>query len=231
MLIDKYQGMTLKEMKQAKKDKANAKAKAYRDANKKPKKAKKTEAEKKEARAVYMKAYNITNRDKIAKQKKGYKLANKEKIAKTTEKYLENTKEERAIKAKVYNESNKENIAKRGKAYNEANNESILSKKKTYREANKETLAEKNKVYNESKKLPYNIVYCIPDYNGNGDNYAGVTNQPEIRMRGHKSDGRINTDKWYELERIVDRAEAEAKEKEYHSLGYHGDSQTWRQSA
>ena len=164
MLVDKYKGMTLKEMKQAKKDRS----KALRDANKKPKKPKpqKTEAE------------------------------------------IEAARENKKRNARIYYEANKERL---------------LAQKNEYRQANKEKIAKKDKEYKDARRLNYNIIYCIPNYDGKGGNYAGVTNQPEFRMKSHKSSGKLNIQDWFILDIVIDRTEAEASESAFHSQGYHGD--------
>ena len=169
----------------------------------------------KEERAVYMKAYN-----------KAYKEANKEKL-KAKRKANKENRSEAQIEAdleanraymKAYYQKNKD----KAKARYEANKEDILAKRPIYRKNTKEKRATQAKVYSESKKLSYNIVYCIPNYNGKGDNYCGVTNQPEARMRVHNTLGVLNTSEWYELGICNDRKEARDLEDAFHKLGYHG---------
>ena len=157
---------------------------------------KKWSQENKEKKAATKKAWELDNKDKVAEHKRRYRAKNKEKISEYKKSY--------------------------DKTYRAANKDALREYNSNYYEVNKETIDKNNKAYSDSKKLSYNLVYCIPNYDGLGSNYAGVTNQPDARMRNHKKDGKLNTDKWYELEGIVDRAEAEAKEKEYHKLGYHG---------
>ena len=119
-------------------------------------------------------------------------------------------------------ELRKEKARARAKAYYQANREKKIAKVKIYDEANKEKKRAYLKSYVETNKLPYNVIYCIPDYDGKGNNYCGVSHDPKNRMGSHKHNGKINTNKWYELDRVVDRTEALAKEKEYHLKGYHG---------
>lgn len=136
------------------------------------------------------------------------------------------TKEEKKEKKKAYNKAwylkNKEAHSKRCKEY-QANNKTEIA---AYKKANKDKIKVQNAVrgkrYREANKLKTNIVYCIPNYNGLGDNYCGVSNQPNIRMAKHKFDGKLNTSEWYELGRVIDRKEAEALESAFHELGYHG---------
>ena len=136
------------------------------------------------------------------------------------------TKEGKKERKKAYNKAwylkNKEAIAVRSKAYREANKTEIAA----YKEVNKDKIKVQNAIrgkrYREANKLKTNIVYCIPNYNGLGDNYCGVSNQPQLRMAKHKFDGKLNTSEWYELGKVTDRKEAEALESAFHELGYHG---------
>lgn len=131
-------------------------------------------------------------------------------------------KDKKKAYSKAYYKANKEEICAKQKIYNEANKEGIAATGKKWRLANKESVNARAKAHRESKKLPHTIVYCIPNYNGKGDNYAGVTDNPYMRMCKHKSVGRVNTDKWYVLEEIKCRKEALIIEARYHSEGYHG---------
>jgi hypothetical protein len=79
-----------------------------------------------------------------------------------------------------------------------------------------------NDGYRESKELPYIIIYCIDNYNGKGDHYVGITSNPFTRMINHKSEGKINTEEYIELDRADTRAEAEKLEAQYHARGYDG---------
>ena len=65
-------------------------------------------------------------------------------------------------------------------------------------------------------------MYCIPNYDGKGGNYAGVTNQPEKRMQRHTLDGKINTQDFFILDVKTDKLEAYASETALHGEGYHG---------
>ena len=93
---------------------------------------------------------------------------------------------------------------------------------KAYRAKNRDVFSQRNKARFELKKLPYNIVYCIPNYDNKGNDYCGVTNQPYYRMKNHRNTGKLNVSEWYELGKVVDRKEAEALEGAFHKLGYHG---------
>tara|TARA_R110000796_G_scaffold82986_1_gene181935 strand:+ start:290 stop:655 length:366 start_codon:yes stop_codon:yes gene_type:complete len=110
----------------------------------------------------------------------------------------------------------------RQKKYNLKNRDAINAKQRAKYQKNKEEAQARGIATYESNKLPYNIVYCIPDYNGKGDNYAGVTDNPLNRMAQHKYKGVLNTSEWYELGKVIDRREARALEDAFHKLGYHG---------
>lgn len=99
--------------------------------------------------------------------------------------------------------------------------------RKRYRVKNREKLNAEKIAYRKSVTLPYNIIYCIPNYDGKGNDYVGITNQPMIRMHSHKSLGKLNTGEYIELDRVDTRAEALILEAEYHDKGYHG-AQTGR---
>lgn len=175
MLVDKYKGMTLEEMKQAKK----ARSKAYKDANK----------------------------DSIAVKSKAYRAKNKEKT--------------RAY-GKARYEAKKEEILADNKVRYQNNRDVITAKQRIKYQKNKEQEQARGIANYKSNKLPYNIVYCIPNYNGKGDNYAGITDNPTNRMAQHKYKGVLNTSEWYELGKVEDRIEAKALENAFHKLGYHG---------
>ena len=95
-------------------------------------------------------------------------------------------------------------------------------KAKEHYEANKEELIEKQLARHRSHNLKCTIVYCIPNYDGLGNDYVGITKNLNNRIAKHKSLGKLNTDKWYILDLDFDRADARAIEKTYHLDGYHG---------
>tara|TARA_R110000796_G_scaffold147019_1_gene263751 strand:- start:229 stop:786 length:558 start_codon:yes stop_codon:yes gene_type:complete len=179
----------------------------------------------KEEKKEYMKAYRAKNKERIAKQEKEYKLKNKEKIAAQQKAYNEVNREKNNAVSRAYARANKDNRA----IYLEINKDKIAKRSKAYRVINKEKITKQGKVYRASKKLPYNIIYCIPNYDGLGNNYCGVTSRPDIRIKDHKSLGKVNTKDWFILDVVVDRAEALIKESEFHKLGYHGNVEETRQ--
>ena len=73
------------------------------------------------------------------------------------------------------------------------------------------------KKYHNSFKLPYHIVYLLPDHN-----YVGVTSNPTYRMGWHKNMANRNTDNWIELARFNTREEALEYEAAKHAVGYEG---------
>jgi len=76
--------------------------------------------------------------------------------------------------------------------------------------------------YHESKKLDYILVYIIKDYDGNGNNYCGITRNPFYRMKSHSFRGKLNTDKYEIVAKVETRVEALKIEASYHDRGYHG---------
>ena len=126
------------------------------------------------------------------------------------------------LKAKRYAKKEAKRVVR--EAYKEkvaASNEKKAAKSKAYNKANKSKKYKQNQAYKRDNTLPYNVVYCIPLYNGK-DNYCGVTNQPSLRMYKHKALGKLNVNEWYELGRCNDKKEALALERAFHKLGYHG---------
>ena len=108
------------------------------------------------------------------------------------------------------------------RAYYLANKAKIDANSREHYKANKDSLIEKQLARHRSHNLECTIVYCIPDYNGKGDDYVGITKNLNNRLAKHKSLGKLNTDKWYILDLDFNRAEARAIEKTYHLEGYHG---------
>ena len=154
-----------------------------------------------------MKAYREANKEKARAYDKAWRIANKEKVSEHNKKYSSKNKEKRAEYQRGYYQDNIQEIKDKSNS--------------TYA-SNKEAIRAKQKAYYETNKLPYTIVYSIPDYNGKGDDYCGVTSYPEHRMSGHKTKGRLNTDKWYTLDKVDKREDAMIIEAKYHSQGYHG---------
>lgn len=175
----------------------------------------------------------MTQEEKKAKKKeynKAYREAKKNGtfVAKTSLTAEERKANNKASKKK-WRDANQDKI----KAYTAANadkareastlwRENNQDKVKAYNEATRETRIAKMKARREAKKLPYYIVYCIPNYDGKGGNYAGVTNQPQKRMQAHILAGKVNTDDFFILDVKTDKLEAYASETAFHNKGYHG---------
>ena len=90
---------------------------------------------------------------------------------------------------------------------------------------NKLRIKQYDKYYKHQCKLPYWIVYQLP----NANNYIGQTNQPQLRMNNHKLNGR-NSDNWIELHRCNTLQEALTIEAQYHSLGYPGENTSYNRN-
>jgi len=66
-------------------------------------------------------------------------------------------------------------------------------------------------------------VYVIPDYDGLGNDYCGITSGPlRKRMVEHGILGKKNTDNGYIMKTLDCRKEALEFEKEQHAKGMHG---------
>ena len=123
------------------------------------------------------------------------------------------TKEER----KEYQKQWYQNNIERKKQYYLNNVTKILQQTKQRYEDNPECTKQYVKQWGKSLKLPYHIVYLLPDHN-----YVGVTNRPYFRMANHKTVHNRNTDNWTELAKFNTRKEALKCEAEYHAQGYEG---------
>ncbi len=113
--------------------------KEYREANKEKKK----ETDKQ---------YREANKEIIFEKKKQYREANKEAIVKHKKETYEANKEAILKQKKETYEANKEAILKRNKEYRKANKEAIAKRNKEYREANKEAILNREKEYRSKKK-------------------------------------------------------------------------------
>jgi hypothetical protein len=114
------------------------------------------------------------------------------------------------------------------KAYKKKNKEKVKAWSRSYYLANKEKVAKKQKIRKSKNTLEYSIVYCIPNYDGIGGNYCGVTNNIKSRMYNHKAAGRLNIKDWFILDIKTDRFEAEKSERQFHSNGYHGTREAYK---
>ena len=125
--------------------------------------------------------------------------------------------------AQKYYAANKERILAEGAKWKLENKEKLKEQSKEYYKENKERLLKGVKAYHESLKLPFVIVYCLPN---NDTPYAGVTRNPKKRMYRHKQGCVIrDTSEWFILDICETREEALKLEAEYHSKGYAGYNQ------
>lgn len=108
------------------------------------------------------------------------------------------------------------------RAYYEANKSKIADRATKRYEANREAIIDKQLARHRSHNLHCTIVYVIPNYDGEGNDYVGITKNLNNRLAKHKSLGKLNTDNWDILEIEFDRAKARELEKQYHSQGYAG---------
>ena len=116
----------------------------------------------------------------------------------------------------------KEKKAKYQSDYYKANKERILAEAKVRYQNNREALIERQLTYHRAQNLPCTIVYVIPNYDGLGNDYVGITKNLNNRLAKHKHLGKLNVDKWDILDIEYDRAKARELEKRFHTEGYHG---------
>ena len=79
---------------------------------------------------------------------------------------------------------------------------------------------EQAREYRKSLTLPYYIVYGLPY-----SMYAGITNQPKLRMRNHekRTDRKYRcTDEWFILDICKTKEDAIHSEKQHHENGWNG---------
>lgn len=108
------------------------------------------------------------------------------------------------------------------RAYYRANKEIIDARAKKRYQANREELIEKQLIRHRAQNLHCTIVYVIPNYDGLGNDYVGITKNLNNRLAKHRSLGKLNVDKWDILDVEYDRAKARELEREFHLNGYHG---------
>ena len=103
-----------------------------------------------------------------------------------------------------------------------ANKSKIVDRAKTRYKANREAIIDKQLARHRNHNLPCTIVYVIPNYDGLGNDYVGITKNIQNRLAKHKSLGKLNTKKWDILDIEYDRAKARELERDFHLNGYHG---------
>jgi predicted GIY-YIG superfamily endonuclease len=115
-----------------------------------------------------------------------------------------------------------EKKAKYTSNYYRANKETILAQAKVRYQNNREEMIAKQLDRHRAQNLPCTIVYVIPNYDGLGNDYVGITKNLNNRLAKHKHLGKLNVDKWDILDIEYDREKARLLEKEFHTKGYHG---------
>lgn len=111
-------------------------------------------------------------------------------------------------------------------SYYKANRETILAQAKVRYQNNREAIIEKQLARHRRQNLPCTIVYVIPNYDGLGNDYVGITKNLNNRLSKHKHLGKLNVDKWDILDIEYDRAKARELERKFHTEGYHGGRKT-----
>ena len=86
----------------------------------------------------------------------------------------------------------------------------------TYYSRHKEDRKAKVQAYKDTLKDNFFTIYYLPE-----EHYVGITNQPIIRMRNQRWNGKITTD-WEVVTIVETRTEALKIESFMHSLGYIG---------
>jgi len=120
--------------------------------------------------------------------------------------------EKRREYLKNYRAKNKEKISAYNKAY-----------LKEYYQANKDKASDYNKEWRNNKKSDKYTLYLLPN-----ENYVGVTNQLELRIRNHKKDYNRNTDGYQVINTFNTKREALFAERLLHADGYSGRNSTYK---
>ena len=107
-------------------------------------------------------------------------------------------------------------------SYYKANKVRLKAEAQIRYQNNREEAIEKQLEYHRSHNLHCTIVYVIPNYDGLGNDYVGITKNLNNRLAKHRSLGKLNVDKWDILDVEYDRAEARELERKFHTEGYHG---------
>ena len=97
----------------------------------------------------------------------------------------------------------------------------------------KEERSEYNKNYSANNKnrvlmhraknrLDHYVIYCLPNYDGLGSNYVGLTKNLYQRLAWHKTKGKLNTSSYIVLDTASTKKEGLIIERTYHDKGYCG---------
>mgnify|MGYP003650721461 CR=1 FL=1 len=109
--------------------------------------------------------------------------------------------------------------------YYKANKVRLKAQAQERYQNNREEMIAKQLDRHRRQNLPCTIVYVIPNYDGLGNDYVGITKNLNNRLAKHKHLGKLNVDKWDILDIEYDRAKARELEKRFHTKGYHGGRQ------
>ena len=107
-------------------------------------------------------------------------------------------------------------------SYYRANKVRLKAEAKVRYQNNREEMIAKQLDRHRAQNLHCTIVYVIPNYDGLGNDYVGITRNLNNRLASHRSLGKLNVDKWDVLEVEYCRVKARELEKTYHSQGYAG---------
>ena len=127
-------------------------------------------------------------------------------------------KEKKSAYDKEYYKRNKESMKENGRRRRAEKPEVIKETLRLYHIENKEHLNKYSSDRCEAHKIPFTIIYCLPNEN---PPYVGKTMNPTYRMLQHKSMERDPSD-WFILDICNTDKEAVAVERSYHNKGYSG---------
>ena len=102
------------------------------------------------------------------------------------------------------------------KAYYNANREAVKEKRAQYYKDNKEAFQERARSFKSNAVEDFHTLYYLPEHH-----YAGVTNQPKLRMLNHRAAGKVTTG-WEVVATFKAKREALDAEYELHKIGYYG---------
>mgnify|MGYP003650568625 FL=1 len=89
---------------------------------------------------------------------------------------------------------------------------------KNYVANNKERIL----THRAKNRLDHYVIYCLPNYDGLGSNYVGLTKNLYQRLAWHKTKGKLNTQNCIKLDTAATKREGLDIEREYHDKGYDG---------
>ena len=116
----------------------------------------------------------------------------------------------------------REKKAKYQSNYYKANKVKLKAQAQARYQSNREEAIAKQLDRHRAHNLHCTIVYVIPNYDGLGNDYVGITKNLNNRLAKRRHLGKLNVDKWDILDVEYDRAEARELERKFHTEGYHG---------